>query len=166
MIEEAHQVVHLIEGEAAGRADHRQARIGHRLEQRPVRRRAARHLEEVEAHPADEIDGGLVERRAHGEQFLGAHGVEQGLEIGRLELGREETLDVFIVAPLAVGGVDEAVELAELEFHGGSYAVLARHGGGGADHRLAVIDAALVVVGEVEDDQALEIEFVFNKHDH
>ena len=60
--------------------------------------------------------------------------------------------------PLLVVRVDEAVQLTKLELDRGSGPVLAAHVRHGLNDLLAVIDAALVIVGKVENEEIPKIE--------
>lgn len=61
--------------------------------------------------------------------------------------------------------VDEFRQIAELEFHAGAHDVLRHRVGASIDDRLAVLDAALVVVGQVKDEQIPEIK-LFDRFGH
>ena len=65
----------------------------------------------------------------------------------------------MLVGALAdVFGVDERVEIAELELQRRAHAVAIDHVGASLDDRRSVLDAALVVVGKVENKEIAEVE--------
>ena len=77
-----------------------------------------------------------------------------------IEPRRNETLNVLCLAALPVLRMDEAFQLAELEFHHSPYPVLAGYLADLVDDLQAMIHVTLVVVCHVEDKQIGEIKLV------
>ena len=82
---------------------------------------------------------------------LGQSGV-----IVRLQRGLDETGDVLDVFSVAVFGVNEAIKVPELELEGARDFVLRHHRGDPVDDAAGVVEVALVVVGEIEDEEIVE----------
>ena len=84
--------------------------------------------------------------------------LEQRVESRPLHACSLKSLNVLEIASLLVVRVDEAVELTELELDRGSDPVFVGYVRDGLNDLLAVIDAALVIVGKVEDEEVSKIE--------
>ena len=65
---------------------------------------------------------------------------------------------VVEVAALLVVRMNERIELAKLEFHRRTNTRLSRHGSHLADDPATVLQASLVIVRHVQDEQILEVE--------
>jgi hypothetical protein len=164
MVEEADEIVDLLLGQTAGRGDDRQAACCDGLEQRPVARRAARDLDDVEAHRDDAIDRGLVEGGAHRQQLVAADRRQQLAELIPRQPCREEARHVLVRAGAAVIAMDEMVEVAELKLDRSADSVPADDLGAAVDDRRAVRDAALVVVSQVQHERVAEVELARFSH--
>ena len=152
---EGHDVIDVEQLDPGGRADDGQIGPPDRLDQRPVGERAARDLQDVEAVRDDAIDGGLVEGRAHGVQPVLLDPRDQAARLRAVQAGFGEPLDVLDVGPALEIRVDEGVELAELELDREGEIVAAGQGCEFVDDAEPMLDVAHVVVGELEDEQAL-----------
>ena len=153
VVEEADDLVDVVDRLAAGRADDGLARGGHRLQQRPVERAAARDLQDVDLVLEAQLDRRLVERRDHAQHPRVPRGGDETVEVARREARRLEPADVLDVAAAGVLGVDERVEVAVLQLHRGLDAVAARDAAHLRDDAEAVLDVALVVVRHLEHEQ-------------
>src|SRR3546814_10632594 len=88
----------------------------------------------VEAHIDDDVHRLLVEGRAHRQHSLRPDLVHQALIVRLFETRGKEPVDMLGLAAFSVRGMDEAVELAELELQGRPDAVLPNDISMGADH--------------------------------
>ena len=152
VLKEAVEVVDLGQIHAAGGYDHGQARMRDLFDERPVRGRAARDFYDVEAHVDDDVDGLLVERRAHCRHLLPADLAEELLEVRALDPRGDEAANMLVVTLLDVPPVDEGIELPELELHRRASLVFLGQLAHCADNVACVLDAALMIVGEIEHD--------------
>ena len=69
-----------------------------------------------------------------------------------------EALDIFVVGPALEVGMDEAVELAELKLERALDLALAIDAANAANDVLGVPKIALMIIGEIVNEQVLEIE--------
>ena len=106
--------------------------------------------------------GGLVEGRAHGVEPLPLHLVEQAPVILPAQPRRKKARDVLVGAVARVARMDEAVEIAELELDRRAHAMFVHHLRMAADDLQAMLDRALMVVGEIEHEQIAKIETCFH----
>ena len=66
---------------------------------------------------------------------------------------------MLVLAAFPVSRMDKSVEIAELEFHGAAHPCRLRHGADLPDDPVAVRHASLMVIRDLENKQAVKIEF-------
>ena len=130
--------------------------LGDLLDQHPVVDVRAGELEDLDTKFAAEVDGGLVERRRHGDAAGLADGVDQRRVVLVGQPGVERLLDVADVVAVAEVLVDEVVHVTELQLDGGAHVVEAHDPRVVRDDLEAALDAAPVVVRQLQDEQIFE----------
>ena len=85
------------------------------------------------------------------------------LELRAVKPSREKTRNVLVVTLFPVARMDEGVELAELELEGAPDSLLARHLSDPADYAERMLDAALVIIGQVKYEEIAEIKLIFHE---
>ena len=151
--QEGHDVVEFARGDT-GRGDHhRQIRQHRALQQRPIGTGAARDLEDVEAAFDDEFDGGLVERRAHGEHALRFDLVDEALIALPRQLRLGEPLDIFDVGAAGEIRMDQAVQVPVLQLDREPIRIGAADAAELTSDVKAMLHVAHVVVGHLQHEE-------------
>jgi hypothetical protein len=88
--------------------------------------------------------------------------VQQGLKHGAIELRAEKPGNVFVGAADLVARVHEAIQLTELEFYSAAHLPRLQDRAVLSDDVQSVLDIALVIVGQVEDEKILEVKARFH----
>ena len=153
VVEEAHDLVDVVDRLSGGGADHGLARGGDGLEKGPVEGAAARHLHDVHLVLEEKLDRRLIEGSDHGEQPGVTGGGDQPAEIAGREPGRQEAGDVLDVGPVQVVRMDEGVEIAVLQLHRGLYPKAPGDAAHLGDDAQPMLHVALVVVRDLEDEE-------------
>jgi hypothetical protein len=77
-----------------------------------------------------------------------------------LQAGGEEAWDVLVIAVHAVRGMDQGIQIAKLEFEHAADPLLTGYGTDRADDGEGMRHAALMVVGQIENEEPVEVEVV------
>jgi hypothetical protein len=160
VIEEAHQIVDLLDGESSGGDDNRETALGQLLDERPISRRRAAELGHLYVELQHLVDRGLIEGSAHRDQSCIARCLDEFPVILDRKARREESLHVFVGRILTVVAVDKRFQLTHLQLDGRPQSMLRSKSGHGIDDRETVLNVSLVVVRHLEDEEFVEVKLV------
>jgi hypothetical protein len=128
----------------------------------PVRATSSRRgLDDVQVHLENGGDRDLVKRGGRAQHALFSDDRGQFFEIASVETRRKKTRNVLEILPFPAIRVNEGIQVPELELEYAPYSLLVNHPAGFADDPFAVVEASLVIVGQVQDKEVGEIDFAF-----
>ncbi len=152
IVEKRDQVIEVLEGRAASGDDDRLFRLCHLFDQNPVGTVRTGKFEDGDSELAAEVNRILIEWSCHRDATGFADGLYQSGEVLRLEARVERFLDVADIVAVTKIPVDEAVNVAQLQFDGGAHIVEAYDLRIVADDLQAALKVSQVVVGHFENE--------------
>ena len=105
----------------------------------------------------DPVNRCLVEWRGHRDHTCAAYFLGENAEIRFVQASREEAGDMLVVAVLVMRRMNKCVQITELKLERGAHTAALRNLPAFANYASRVFEIALMVVGQVEDEQVVEV---------
>ncbi len=160
MLKEADQIIYIPNCQPSSRKNHRLTCGRNLFQQWPIFSRATRHLNNIEIHFTNNIDGIFIKWGTDGDHPLRPDFIKKNLVLVPKQTGRYKALNLLMFTVFLVVRMDKCVKLSELKLQRGPGIVVFNHFGKRADNIETTLYIALMIVCHIEDKEIFKIKFL------